>query len=159
VAVPRTARHGGRGAEIAWQAHYEWCRCLPINSLPIISSTSLLSAMYCSRRTFSLFRSSSVALPSWMDWYISDILSLTVCFAFKTYRSRIERRPAADRPTPFGHFRLHVLFFSNVRSVQYVAPPFPNHPKKKRQTGNYCVRLSPRLTEQWRPWLVPLSKP
>jgi hypothetical protein len=39
-------------------------------------------------------------------------------------------------PHLFGHFRLHVLFFSNVRSVQYVAPPFPNHPKKKRETQN-----------------------
>src|SRR6202022_1451456 len=58
-------------------------RCFPANSLPITSSTSLLSAIYCSRRPFSLFRSSSVALPSRMDWYISAICSLTVCFAFK----------------------------------------------------------------------------
>src|SRR6266404_3936983 len=116
--------------------------------------------MYCSRRFFSLFRSSSVALPSWMDWYISDIFVADGLFRVQ---KPIDRELSGVQlrivPHLFGHFRLHVLFFSNVRSVQYVAPPFPNHPKKKRETGNYCVRLSPRLTEQWRPWLVPLSKP
>jgi hypothetical protein len=43
-------------------------------------------------------------------------------------------------PHLFGHFRLHVLFFSNVRSVQYVAPPFPNHPKKEAPPWLICLR-------------------
>ncbi len=71
--------------------------------------------MYCSRRFFSLFRSSSVALPSRMDWYISDILSLTVCFAFKNsgecfrkagkVRSSPPRFVTASLPAPPPHHK------------------------------------------------------